>query len=94
MFDLHFCSLSPFKYFDSLQVTQEFDSDKSATLTTLKLKLQMDFDLNAKVNFKKFQKHAKVNYKISCLYPPKYPNKENLNEVKHNLIELIRKTTE
>ena len=52
----------------------------------------MEFDLKAKVDFKKFKKHANVNYKNSCLYPPKYPNKDNLNETSHNIIELIHKS--
>ena len=52
----------------------------------------MEFDLKAKVDFKKFRKHAKVNYKNSCLYPPKYPNKGNLNETSHNIIEIIHKS--
>ena len=82
MLDLNFCSLSVFKYFDNFQVTEDFGSEHSATLTSLKLKLQTEFDLKAKVNFKKFKKHAKVIYKNSCLYSAKNPNKDTLNEKK------------
>ena len=89
MLDLHFCSLSVLKHFDNFQVLEDFGSDHSATLTSLKLKLQVEFDLKAKVDFKKFRKHAKVNYKTFCLYPPKYPNKDTLIETSHNIIELI-----
>ena len=78
MLDLHFCSLSVLQHFDNFQVLEYFGSEHSATLTSLKLKLQVEFDLKAKIDFKKFRKHAKVNYKNSCLYPPKYPNKDNL----------------
>ena len=92
MLDLHFCSLSVLKDFDNFQVLEDFGSDHSATLTSLKLKLQVEFDLKAKVDFKKFRKHAKVNYKNYCLYPPKYPNEDNLNETSHNIIELIHKS--
>ena len=89
MIDLHFCSLSVLEHFDNFQVLEDFGGDHSATLTSLKLKLQVEFDLKAKIDFKKFRKHAKVNYKNSCLYPPKYPNKNNLNETSHNIIEVI-----
>ena len=92
MLDLLFGSLSVLKHFDNFQVLEDFGSDHSATLTSLKLKLQVEFDLKAKVDFRKFRKHAKVNYKNSCLYPPKYPNKDNLNETSHNIIELIHKS--
>ena len=64
MLDLHFCSLSVLKRFENFQVLKDFGSDHSATLTSLKLKPQVEFDLKAKVDFKKFRKHAKVNYKI------------------------------
>ena len=49
--DLHFCSLSVVKYFDNFQVLEDFGSDHSATLTSLKLKNQTEFELKAKVNF-------------------------------------------
>ena len=52
MLDLHFCSLSVLKHFDIFQVLENFGSDHSATLTSLKLKLQVEFDLKAKVDFK------------------------------------------
>ena len=94
MLDLYFCSLSIIKYFDNFQVLEDFGSDHSATLTSLKLKIQTEFDLQAKVNLKKFRKHASVNYKHSCFYPPNYPNKDNLNEINHNLIDLIHKSIE
>ena len=55
MLDLHFCSLSVLKHFDNFQVLEDFGSDHSATLTSLKLKLQVEFDLKAKVDFKKFR---------------------------------------
>ena len=73
MLDLHFCSLSIIKYFDNFQVLEDFGGDHSATLTSLKLKIQTDFDLPAKVNFQKFRKHANVNYCHACLYPANYP---------------------
>ena len=92
MLDLHFCSLSVLKHFDNFQVLEDFGSDHSATLTSLKLKLQVEFDSKAEIDFKKFRKHAKVNYKNSCLYPPKYPNKDNLNETSHNIIQVIHKS--
>ena len=92
MLDLYFCSLSVLKHFDNFQVLEDFGSDHSVTLTSLKLKLQVEFDLKAKVEFKKLRKHAKVNYKNSLLYPPKYPNKDNLKETSHNIIELIHKS--
>ena len=92
MLDLHFCILSVLKHFDNFQVLEDFGSDHSATLTSLKLILQVDFDLKAKVHFKKFRKHAKVNYKNFCLYPPKYPNKDNRNETSHKIIKLIHKS--
>ena len=94
MLDLHFCSLSIFKYFDNFQVLEDFGSDNSSTLTSLKLKIQTEIDLQAKVNFQKFRKHAKFNYKHSCLYPPNYPKKDNLNEINHNLIDLNHKSIE
>ena len=92
MLDLHFCSLSVLKHFDNFQVLEDFGSDHSATLTSLKLKLQVEFDLKSKVDFKKFRKQAKINYKNSCLYPPKYPNRDNLNETSRNIIEIIHKS--
>ena len=92
LLDLHFCNLSVLKHFDNFQVLEDFGSDHSATLNSLKLKLQVEFDLKAKVDFKKFRKHAKVNYKNSCLYLPKYTNKDNLNETSHNIIELNHKS--
>ena len=92
MLDLHFCSLSVFKYFDNFQVLEDFGGDHSATLTSLKIKIQTEFDLQAEVNFQKFRKNAKVNYKHSCLYTPNYPNKGTLNEINHNLINLIHKS--
>ena len=92
MLNLHFCSLSVLKHFDNFQVLEDFGCDHSATLTSLKLNLQVKFDLKAIVDFKKFRKHAKINYKNSCLYPPKYPNKDNLNETSHNIIELTHKS--
>ena len=58
--DLDFCSHSVFNYFDNFQAMDDFGSDHSATPTSLKLKLQTDFDMKAKVIFKKFKKHAKV----------------------------------
>ena len=91
MLDLHFCSLSVFKYFDNFQVLEDFGSDHSATLTSLKLKIQTEFELKANVNFRK---HAKDNYINSCLPPPMYPNKYNLNEINHSLIDLIHKLIE
>ena len=94
MLDLHFCSLSVFKDFDNFQVLEVIGSDHSATLISLKLKTQTEFDLQTKVNFQKFRKHANVNYKHSSLYPPNYPNKDNLNEINHNLIDLIHKSIE
>ena len=94
MLDLHFCSLSVFKYFDNFQVLEVFGSDHSTTLTSSKLKTQTEFELKTKVNFQKFRKHAEDNYKISCLYPPMYPNKYNLNEINHSLIDLIHKSIE
>ena len=45
MLDLHFCSLSVFEHFENFQVLEDFASDHSATLTSLKLKLQTEFDL-------------------------------------------------
>ena len=86
MLELHFCSLSLFKYFDNFQVLEAFGSDHSATLTSLKPKIQTEFDLQAKVTFQNFRKHAKDNYKHSCLYPSNYPDKDNLNEINLNLI--------
>ena len=53
MLDLHFCSLSLFKYFDNIQELEKIGSDHSATLTSLKLKVQTEFDLQAKVNLQK-----------------------------------------
>ena len=94
MIDLPFCSLSVFKYFDNFQVLEDFGSDHSATLTSLKLKIQTEFDLQAKIIFRKFRKDANVNYKHSHLYSPNYPNKDNLNEINHNLIDLIHKSIE
>ena len=94
MLDLHFCSLSVFKYFDNFQVLEDFGSDHSATLTSLKLKIQTEFQLKTKVNFQKFRKHAKDNYKNSYLYPPKNQNKYNLNERNYSLIDLIHKSIE
>ena len=85
----YFCSLSVLRQFDNFQVLEDFDSDHSTTLTSLKLKLQVEFNLKAKIDFKELRKHAKVNYKNSCLYPPKYPNKDNLNETSHNIVEVI-----
>ena len=55
MLDLHFCTLSVLKHFDKFQVLEDFGSDHSATLTSLSLKLQNEFDLKTKVNFKKFK---------------------------------------
>ena len=92
--DLHFCSLSVFNNFDNFQVLEDFGSDHSATLTSLKLKIQTEFELKARVNSQKFSKHAKNNYKNFCLYPPKYPNKYNLNEINHSLIDLNHKSIE
>ena len=89
---LDLCSLLVLKHFDNFQVLEDFGSDHSATLTSLKLKLQLEFDLKSNVDFKKFRIYAKVIYKNSCLYPPKYPNKDNLNETSHNIIELIHKS--
>ena len=66
MIDLLFCCLSVLKNFDNFQVLENFGSHNSATLTSLKLKLQVEFDLKEKFDFKKFRKHAKVNYKNSC----------------------------
>ena len=94
MLDFHFCSLSVFKFFDNFQVLEDFGSDHSATLTSLKLKIQTEFELKAKVNFEKFRKQAKDKYKNSCFYPPNYPNKYNLNEINHSLIDLIHKSIE
>ena len=67
MLALHFCSLSIFKYFDNFQIREDFGSDHSATLTSLKPKIQTEFNLQASVSFQMFRKHAKVNYKHSCL---------------------------
>ena len=92
MLDLLFWSRSIFKYFDNFQVLEDFGSDHSATLASLKLKIQIDFNLQAKVIFQKFRKHARVNYKHSCLNPPNYPNKDNLNEINHNFIDLIHES--
>ena len=92
MLNLHFCSLSVLKHFDTFQVLEDFGCDHSATLKSLKLKLQVKLDLKAKVDFKKFRKHAKISYKSSCLYPIKYPNKDNLNETSHSIIELTHKS--
>ena len=94
MLDLHFCSLSVCKYFHYFQVLEDFGSEHLATLTSLKLKIRTEFDIRAKVNFQKFRKQAKVNYKHCCLFPPNYPNKNNLSEINHNLIELIHKPIE
>ena len=94
MLHLHFCSLSVFKYFDNFQVLEDFGSDHSAALTSLKLIIQTEFDLKAKVNFQKSRKYAKVNFKNSCLYPTKCPNKDNLKDINHNLNDLIHKSIE
>ena len=48
MLDLHFGSFLVSKYSDIYQVTEDCGSDLSPTLTTLKLKLQTEFDLKAK----------------------------------------------
>ena len=92
MLDLHFCSLSVFKYFDSFQVLEDF----GRILTSLKLKIPTEINLQDEVNFQKFRRHAKVYYKHSCLYPPNpnYPNKDNRNEINHNLNDLIHKSIE
>ena len=64
---LNFYGLSVVKYFDNFQVTEDFSSNRSATLTSLKLNLQTEFNLKARVNFKKFKIYAKVNCKNSCM---------------------------
>ena len=87
-------SLSVFKYFDHFQKTEYFGSDHSATLKTLKLKRQTEFKIEIKSQIQEVQHHEKVDYKASCLYPPKYPDKENLKKVNNNLIELLRKSVE
>ena len=87
-------SLSVFKYFDHFQKTEDFGSDRLATLNTLKLKPQTEFKIEIQSQFQEVQKHAKVDYKNSCLYQPKYPDKENLKKVNKNLMALLRKSVE
>ena len=88
MLDLHFADQSVFKFFDTINVFDDFGSDHSSTITTLNIVTQSKFDLKAKINFKKFNQIVRQEYKNSVLYPPVYPKAEELNQLNELLVQI------
>ena len=90
MLDLHFADQSVFKLFDTFYVSDDFGSDHNSTITTLIIVIQSKFDLKAKINFKKFIQIVRQENKNSVLYPPVYPNAEELNQLNELLVQIIQ----
>ena len=90
MLDLLFADQSVFKFFDTFYVSNDFGSDHSSTNTTLNIMTQSKFDLNAKINFKKFNQIVRHEHENSVLYPPVYPKAEELNQLIELLVQIIQ----
>ena len=89
MLDLHFADQLVFKFFERFYVSNDVGSDHSSTITTLNIVSQSRFDLNAKINFKKFNQIVRQEYENSVLYSPVYPKAEGLNQLNEILVQII-----
>ena len=90
MLDLLFADQSVFNFFDTFYVSDDFGSDYSSTITTLNIMTQSNFDLRAKINFKKFNEIVRQENENSVLYPPVYPKAEELNQLNELPVQIIQ----
>ena len=88
--DLHFADQSVFKFFDTFYVSDDFGSDHSSTITTLKIMTQSKSDLKAKIDLKKFNQIVRQEYENAVLYSPVYPKAEELNQLIELLVQIIQ----
>ena len=90
MLDLHFIDQSVFNFFDTFYIFDDFGSYHGSTITILNIVFQNGFDLKAKINIKKFYQIVRQEYENSVLYPPVYPEAEELNQFNIVLVQIIQ----
>ena len=91
MLDLHFCDNSFLTLFNNFQVSEDLGSDHKNTINTMNLKKSK---LKSQINYRKFSKNARNLYRLSNLWPAKYPKKDELNQFSNSLVEIIQKSLE
>ena len=89
MLDPQFTDQSVVKFFDLFHVSDDFGSNHSSTITTLKIVIQNRFDLKVKINCKKIDQIVRQESEKSVLYPSVYPKSE-LNQLNEALLQTIQ----